>query len=242
MMGRSMPPLRRGLQALLDLEREIPPVQEAVRRRADLRARTALWYVRHGAEPSSRSLPRFSWLRVALAGVTVASASLGAWLVVDAPPKFTEPAANVSSPPPSNPAPSTAAVAPTPKPETEEPETAPPSNQEPAKSVAPSQVSHPARERSKPTGQPSSADVELLDEARRALGAREFQRALRTLSQHQRRFPKSQLAEERDALRVRALDGAGRKDAAKRAISGFEERHPDSVLAPSLSNPPQEKR
>jgi hypothetical protein len=42
------------------------------------------------------------------------------------------------------------------------------------------------------------------------------------------------LAEERDALRIRALVGAGRTPEARRAAAAFANRFPRSVLLPRL--------
>lgn len=75
----------------------------------------------------------------------------------------------------------------------------------------------------------------MLDSARRALMARNFERALRIIERHARSFPKSTLAEEREALRVRALQGAGRATQANHAAREFESRYPSSVLAPELN-------
>jgi hypothetical protein len=50
------------------------------------------------------------------------------------------------------------------------------------------------------------------------------------LAEHGRRFPSGSLAEEREALRVRALSGSGQSDAARRAARAFATRFPRSVL------------
>ena len=53
-------------------------------------------------------------------------------------------------------------------------------------------------------------------------------------AEHERRFPTGWLAEQRDAMRVRSLAGAGRADEARRAAVAFGERFPRSAL---LSRP-----
>ncbi len=82
---------------------------------------------------------------------------------------------------------------------------------------------------------PSEArELRLLRRARRAIAAGEYQSAMTWLSTHRQRFPKGQLAEEREALRVEALRGLGRAQEARRAAGEFRERFPKSVLSPQM--------
>jgi hypothetical protein len=94
------------------------------------------------------------------------------------------------------------------------------------------------RSRSQPpsANDPSTSHEELalLDRARRAAAAGDFRTALQVIEKHARSFPKSQLGEEREALRVRALRGAGLSAKAGAAARDFESRYPRSVLAPEL--------
>jgi hypothetical protein len=69
-----------------------------------------------------------------------------------------------------------------------------------------------------------------------AFAGRDFTGALAASAEHARRFPGSWLAEEREALRVRSLDGAGRRDEAHRAAAAFGERFPRSALLSRLRN------
>ncbi|HEU5074471.1 MAG TPA: hypothetical protein VFU02_09865 [Polyangiaceae bacterium] len=82
----------------------------------------------------------------------------------------------------------------------------------------------------------SSEELALLDRARRAVGAGDFRAALQVIDKHARTFPKSQLGEEREALRVRALAGAGLSKKAGQAARDFESSYPNSVLVPDLRN------
>ena len=66
--------------------------------------------------------------------------------------------------------------------------------------------------------------------AQRAYAARDFAATLRWVAEHRRRFPTGRLAEEREALRVKALAGAGRDTEANQAASAFEARYPRSPL------------
>jgi hypothetical protein len=50
------------------------------------------------------------------------------------------------------------------------------------------------------------------------------------LAEHGRRFPNGRLAEEREALRVRALNSSGQSESARRAARAFAARFPHSVL------------
>jgi hypothetical protein len=79
-----------------------------------------------------------------------------------------------------------------------------------------------------------AAELELLTRAQVAYAGRDFGNALGLLAEHGRRFPSGRLTEEREALRVRSLTGAGRTEEAQRAAAAFAERFPRSVL---LSRP-----
>jgi hypothetical protein len=88
------------------------------------------------------------------------------------------------------------------------------------------------------TRQKPTAPVEelgLLDRARRTVVSGNYQRALALLDRHNGLFPSSQFAEERQALRVRALEGAGLQKQAGQAASDFEAHYPSSVLAPQMN-------
>jgi hypothetical protein len=79
------------------------------------------------------------------------------------------------------------------------------------------------------------AELRLLEQAR-AAGAREdFVPALRFLDEHARRFRRGRLAEEREALRVRALVALRRGDEARCAAADFETHFPLSPLALTVS-------
>jgi outer membrane protein assembly factor BamD (BamD/ComL family) len=70
----------------------------------------------------------------------------------------------------------------------------------------------------------------LVDQARSALARQDYASALTALEDHEKRFPRGQLAEERSALKVVALNGAGRHDDARAAAKAFKARWPDSLL------------
>jgi hypothetical protein len=79
-------------------------------------------------------------------------------------------------------------------------------------------------------GDALAAELDLLRRARGAYRARDFSGALLLLAEHDRRFPQGHLAEEREALHVRSLAGAGRADEARQAAAAFAARFPRSVL------------
>jgi hypothetical protein len=108
---------------------------------------------------------------------------------------------------------------------------------EPAPSPSPSpspSIVRPRAARSVPKGDLFTAELELLQRAHTAYTQREFSLALTLIAEHARRFPKARLAEQREALRVRSLAGAGRADEAHRAAAAFAAQFPRSVLLPRV--------
>ena len=80
-----------------------------------------------------------------------------------------------------------------------------------------------------------TAELDLLQRAHAAYTRRDFSVALTLVAEHARRFPKGHLAEQREALRVRSLEGSGRADEAHRAAAAFAVRFPRSVLLPRVA-------
>jgi hypothetical protein len=79
-----------------------------------------------------------------------------------------------------------------------------------------------------------AAELYLLQRAQSEYAIQDFPDALILVAEHAHRFPNGRLAEEREALRVRSLAGAGRGDQARRALAAFASRFPRSVLLPRL--------
>jgi hypothetical protein len=108
-------------------------------------------------------------------------------------------------------------------------ESSPPSTSpEPAPTIP-----RPARARpAKPAAEAQAYAMELLvlQPALEAVARRDFASSLAAIAAHQRRFPAGQLAEEREALRVKALLGLGRVPEAVHAGALFRERFPHSAL------------
>ncbi len=129
-------------------------------------------------------------------------------------------------------------VEPAPPPPAEvEPEPAP----EPAIAApAPAPKTVPAPRAVREAPPPADRDAALASEravleiARTALSRQKPEDALEALTRHARVFPHGQLAEERDALEVQALVGAGRNEEAHRSAARFRQRYPTSLLAPAV--------
>jgi hypothetical protein len=77
-------------------------------------------------------------------------------------------------------------------------------------------------------------ELRLLRQARAAVARQDYTSALTSLEEHARRFKNGRLAEERGALRVKALAGLGRTDEARREALAFQARFPRSVLLPAV--------
>jgi hypothetical protein len=73
-------------------------------------------------------------------------------------------------------------------------------------------------------------ELQLLEPARSSIARGGFEAALTAIARHQREYPHGQLAEEREALRVRALWGSGQKAAAESAAAAFRKHYPRSGL------------
>jgi hypothetical protein len=213
------------LDELLEGGRVIPRVPEIVRARSLSRAHatmTAMAAVPH--EPIT--VVRRPGLTVALAaslalatGAAVATAAL-----LGRAPNFSQPA------PPTIPH----TERPMRHPTLDVPQSSPMGAPQPTFTAKPQRWAHPA------TAQESyAAELDLLARAQVACASREFSNALVLVAEHGRKFPNGRLAEEREALRVRALEGAGRTNEARRASAAFASRFPRSIMLPGLSGEPK---
>lgn len=218
------PPYSPEVRALLEREREIPPLSSAQRARALARARAALAAPVAATVASSRATGARRWAAAAaaiLASTAVAAAAYEVharfWPAKPAPAESSSvvpvrPALSLKPPVPTN------VVAPPPA---EEPRpVAIPAPQAPSKAEA------------------TRAELRLLREARAAVARRDFAGAMTPITEHARRFENGRLVEEREALRVKALAGLGRTEEARRAAASFRARFPRSVLLPAVSNMP----
>lgn len=237
-MSPSRPPLSPDVRSLLDRERAVPAVPSSVRARAMARARAALVAGRVIAPSSFPAAPRHRW-GVTIALACAASVAVGATAyqlgahrraaTSDAPAASIGHAVPATSARPLVPAP----------PATEAPAiTAPSATQAPAIAVAPALPAPAARTLRAPQVEPGPDELRLLRQARVAVARHDFAAALSPIAEHARRFKDGRLAEEREALRVRALSGLGRNADARHAADAFETRFPRSVLLPAVSKMP----
>lgn len=102
-----------------------------------------------------------------------------------------------------------------------------------APTVASKPLSQPSVSASAEVGGPS--EIELLREAQAALSSNPGH-ALELANQHQARFPKGGLGQERDMIRIQALLAMGQKDQARALADDFRRRHPDSAHTSRLDD------
>jgi hypothetical protein len=203
----SLPP---DVRALLDHEREVPPLPPTVRARAVARARAALVSgVARRATPIPA--PRTRWAAVA-AVLLIVSGGVGA-----AAYQFR---AHLAPPPEIVPLPAPAKVV------------APPPVVVPAEAEEPAA---PPAEKRLSKADAARAELRLLRQARAAVAREDYAAALPPIGEHAHRFKTGRLAEEREALRVKTLAGLGRTDDARRAAAAFRARFPRSVLLPAVN-------
>jgi hypothetical protein len=88
----------------------------------------------------------------------------------------------------------------------------------------------PAEGAKPPLARQYALELAVLEPARSAVARGDYAGALAAVTQHQREFPSGLLAEERSALRVRALWGMGRIAEADAAAAAFRQRYPRSAL------------
>jgi len=80
----------------------------------------------------------------------------------------------------------------------------------------------------------AARDEPLQRRARDAVARKDFAAALPPIVEHARRFKNGRLAEEREALRLKALVGLGRTEDARRAAAAFEARLQRGELLPAV--------
>lgn len=75
-----------------------------------------------------------------------------------------------------------------------------------------------------------SQEQAIIDAARAGLASGRPEVALEAVARHERMFPRGQLSEERDGMRILALVRAGREDEARKRADQFRRAHPTSAL------------
>ncbi|HEX2658942.1 MAG TPA: hypothetical protein VHU40_11750, partial [Polyangia bacterium] len=190
-MNRMDPPLSPETEALLAHERDIAPVPSSVRERAITRARASL-RSRVMATPVIMRAPTRARWAIAAGMLGFASVAMGA-AAYQIRVRWSKPAAD--SPAVSLPANAVAPVV--------RPAQAPAAL--PIELVAPPERVVSAPRATRPVV--SADELRLLRQARAAVARQDFTGALPPLAEHTRRFKDGRMAEEREALRVKALAG-----------------------------------
>jgi hypothetical protein len=203
------------IDELLQAERALPAVPDEVRKRVLVRARSVL-----GQPPVAD--PKAGLLRPLLpvGAAILAMSALGMGIAVY--PRWHRWAETRP-----NPAPSASGAMPSPEGELVPRLPALPSSDAPQESPPPA-ISSPTDRSS--SHEDDKAELRLLERARSAVARNDFGAAWSALSAHGRQFPHGRLSEEREALKVSALLGLGRRDEARRVATDFRNRFPQSVL------------
>ncbi len=221
MFGSSRTELSSTARALLAAERQ-QGEDEELKTRALERAKAALDGERWSGVALRPTNTRPRSLRMAL--LVAAALSLGGlamagahWAASDSPTPLVVLTVQPQSVP---------AGAAEPKPALEPKPVAEPASEPAVIAAAPSSTAH-----ARPSGVRQYAlEVSLLEPARTGIARGDYHAALGAIAKHQREYASGQLAEEREALRVRALWGLGQKPAAEAAAAVFRKRYPRSGL------------
>ncbi len=222
-MKRRDPLLALQFQALLENCRTIQPVPDVVRVRSQERARAAMTAAALPTAPVSLARRRRLVLAIAASVAFVLGAGVTAAALYGHAPR--------KAPPPSQASPSEQPLLhdfrlDSPSPTVLDAEITAPSSPQRAGRAASLRESY-------------GAELKLLQRAQAAYAAGNLSQALTLVEEHGRRFPGGRLAEEREALRVRALANSGRTQEADRAAKAFAARFPRSVFLPRLSIEPR---
>jgi hypothetical protein len=226
-IGRTPPPLPPAIEAMLAHERELVPTSEMIRARAVVRARESLREADVVVLAPRMAPSRFrQMLFAAAASILLLAGGAAAYQMLRQPePSSLSPTGTRRS------TRATAAhwAAPTP-----EPVAAPEAAPEPvgpgagAASAKTPVPSHRAALSGKHAIAPE--ELRLLDRARRADARGDYLGVLAVAAEHERKHPTGRLAEEREALRVKALVGLGRGGEARQVAANFRNQFPRSVL------------
>jgi hypothetical protein len=118
------------------------------------------------------------------------------------------------------------------------PKPVPPLDPTPADSAPAPNPAPPVGSRRSASPSPSAdvltAERLLVDAARTKLATENPGAALDLLREHERRFPRGELSEEREALAVQALVQVGQYDAARARAKQLRNRWPNSVFLPAV--------
>jgi hypothetical protein len=106
----------------------------------------------------------------------------------------------------------------------------------PAESASPepARTASPSASAPRPVAHDTDLALEgrLIDTARAALAHGDFEASLAAVGRHAKAFPGGRLAEEREAIAVQALAGAGRTAEARARAQTFRKNYPQSLFVP----------
>lgn len=86
-----------------------------------------------------------------------------------------------------------------------------------------------------PAGSDLAEEYRLVEGARAKLSAKDHAGALRSIREHDERFPNGQLAQENESLHIQALVETGRVPEARERAERFRVRFPNGLLLPSVT-------
>ena len=213
------------LATLMAHGRVIRPAPDVVRARLLVRARATVAAASDSestSAPAPASLPpRWRGVRLAVAaGLALIAVAAGAAAALHARAPGPGEMIPISIPRPVTPGPTL-------EPPPTEPAPMPPPR--PVSVVRSKRLGHPIS-----PAESYAPELALLQRAQTEYASHEFADALVLVAEHARRFPNGRLAEEREALRVRSLAGAGQGDEARRVLAAFTKRFPHSAFLPRL--------
>lgn len=227
-MSRMPPSLSPEVQALLNHERAISAQPEVMRARVLARARIAL-QVGEGLAPLSwrTVVGTKRWLiPSAAASLVLAAGVAAAFQIMRSPASAPEI--------PRNSAPRVAPSEPMPTPAVQEPGSSDAVGQQPTAVRQGTPGAALRRVASAARADNLREELSLLDRARQQEARRNFGAVLDTIAEHERDFGTGRLIEEREVIRVKALVGLGRADAARKAVARFHRQFPRSVLSQTI--------
>jgi hypothetical protein len=214
------------IELLFAVERDIVVGPDEVRERAMRRARALLprkpWVrpVSHWPSPRRLGIGKVAAAAVMLSTLCAVAFYAGYQAKNQAEPEAAPAKPSVVVPPVSSAPPVTSPVGSSP------PAKPPPAISEPR----PAKAKHIVSEKPVTESEAYAMELRVLKPAQGAVAHGDFVAALAAVAEHRRQFPSGRLAEEREALRVRALLGLGRGTEAQRAGAAFRKRFPRSAL------------
>jgi hypothetical protein len=235
MSSDDLKPLPPELEALLEAERGAPGASVESRERVRARLAVSVGAAALGAAGAAHGTPALgtSAGKTVVSKLLLAKLGLAVVAVVGVGVGVGVGVRRMAHPRPSVTLPASSPVA-APRPEPESATASPAPAAEPAPVPTPAAPAPTRHTRPTSTRPDLAAERALVDEASRSLAGGDAPGALAALGRHASRYPGGQLAEERDALRIRALAAAGRAAEARARAAHFARVHPRSIFQPAV--------